>query len=131
QPHSLDFGLALLTTSRPDGLTENGSAPGTPSWMSPEQAAGQLDRIDTRSDIYSLGKILYHLLTGQSPHRLDGQITEVLDRIATEEVRPPREACRKLNGELCAILLKALHRDPEQRYSSAGELARDIEHFRD
>jgi tetratricopeptide (TPR) repeat protein len=129
QPHVLDFGLARLTTTRPDGLTENGSAPGTPSWMSPEQAGGMLDKIDTRTDVYSLGKILYQLLTGQPPHRTDGPIGDVLHRIATEEVRPPRAACPKLSGELCAILLKALHREPEGRYSSAGELARDIERF--
>src|SRR5258705_7262651 len=103
QPPVLDFGLARLTTSRPDGLTENGSAPGTPSWMSPEQAAGQLERIDMRTDVYSLGKILYQLLTGQPPHRLDGPITQVLRRIATQEIRPPREACPTLSGELGAM----------------------------
>jgi tetratricopeptide (TPR) repeat protein len=129
QPHVLDFGLARLTTTRPDGLTENGSAPGTPSWMSPEQAAGQLECIDTRSDVYSLGKILYHFLTGQSPHRLDGPIGDVLHRIATEDVRDPVDAYPKLKWELRALLLKALHRDPERRYSSAGELGNDIERF--
>ena len=131
QPHVLDFGLARLTSTRPDGLTENGSAPGTASWMSPEQAAGELHRIDIRTDVYSLGKILYQLLTGQPPHRRDGAIKQVLHRIATEEIRPPKEACRKLGGEICAILLKALQREPEQRYSSAGVFARDIERLRD
>ena len=65
-------------------------APGTPSWMSPEQAAGRMDRIDIRTDVYSLGKILYQLLTGQPPHRLEGTVREVLYRIANEEARPPR-----------------------------------------
>ena len=129
QPHVLDFGLARLATARPDGLTENGSAPGTPSWMSPEQAGGQLECIDTRTDVYSLGKILYHLLTGQSPHRLDGPVGDVLHRIATEDVRDPVEACPVLKWELRALLLKALHRDPERRYSSAGELGQDIQKF--
>jgi eukaryotic-like serine/threonine-protein kinase len=129
QPHVLDFGLALLTTTRPDGLTENGSAPGTPSYMSPEQAGGLLEKIDVRTDVYSLGKILYQLLTGQPAHRLDGPITDVLRRIATQEIQPPRQAAPKLNRELSALLLKALNHDPEKRYASAGELGRDIQHF--
>ncbi len=129
QPHVLDFGLARLTSSRPEGLTENGSAPGTPSWMSPEQAAGRLERIDTRTDVYSLGKILYHLLTGEPPHRLDGSIGEVLHRIATQEVRPPKKVCPRLSAELCAMLLKALSHDPEARYATAGELGSEIVHY--
>jgi tetratricopeptide (TPR) repeat protein len=129
QPHVLDFGLARLTTTSPDGLTENGSAPGTISWMSPEQAAGRLELIDIRSDVYSLGKMFYQLLTGQRPHRLDGPVTQVLHRIATEEVRPPREVCPALSRELSAVLLKALKHDPEARYASAGELAADIRRF--
>ncbi len=129
QPHILDFGLAKLATGRAEGLTDSGSAPGTPSWMSPEQAGGRLDKIDTRTDVYSLGKILYLLLTGQPPHRTDGPVSDVLHRIAHEEICPPRKACPRLNGELCALLRKALDRDPERRYATGGELARDIEHF--
>src|SRR5262249_46300285 len=79
--------------------------------------------------VYSLGRILYQLLTGHPPHSSDGPVSEILRRIATQEIRHPQEAYPGLNRELCAILLKALDRDPERRYASAGELAGDSNHF--
>jgi tetratricopeptide (TPR) repeat protein len=97
--------------------------------MSPEQAAGRPDRIDTRSDVYSLGKMLYELLVGQPAHPLDGTYRDLMRRVANDPVRRPRELAPKLSRELEAVLLKALDPDPERRYPSAGEVASDIDRF--
>ena len=131
QPHVLDFGLAktfLEGEDRP-AMTMDGDLAGTPAYMSPEQAAGWTDRIDTRSDVYSLGVILYRLLTGRPPHDLSGSRLEVLQRIVQEDARRPRGASEDIDAELEALLLKALSRDPAGRYASAGELARDIDNY--
>jgi len=97
--------------------------------MSPEQAAGHLDQIDTRTDVYGLGVILFRLLTGESPHDLSGTRYDVLRRIAEEEVKRPREINKDVDRELEALLLKALAHDPKDRYPSAGALAQDIENY--
>jgi tetratricopeptide (TPR) repeat protein len=131
QPHILDFGLAksfLEGDSRPP-ISSDGEAAGTPPYMSPEQAAGHVDQIDTRTDVYALGVILFRLLTGESPHDLSGTRYEVLRGIAEEEVRRPREITRNVDRELEALLLKALAHDPKNRYLSAGALAQDIENY--
>ena len=128
KPCVMDFGLAksLLAEGMPEGATEDGEAPGTPAYMSPEQVAGKSERVDTRSDVYSLGVILYGLLTGKHPHGLTGSRYEVLRRIAEEEIVRPRLAAQAIDRDLDALLLKALARDPEERYAAAGELAADL-----
>ncbi len=131
EPHILDFGLAKTSLEGDLELkvSSDGDAPGTPAYMSPEQAAGHVDEIDTRTDVYSLGVILFRLLVGQPPLDVSGTRYEVLRRIAEEDVRRPRDLTRKVDGELEAILLKALAHDPKERYSSAGALAQDIENY--
>jgi serine/threonine protein kinase/Tfp pilus assembly protein PilF len=132
EPHIVDFGLAKALeseTSNDSTLTQEGQYAGTPSFMSPEQAAGDFDRIDTRSDVYGLGATLYLLLTGHTPHDQSGPRYEVLRRIAADEIRPPRRMNVTLDSELESMLLRALAHDPEQRYESSVEFAADIERF--
>jgi tetratricopeptide (TPR) repeat protein len=130
QPHVLDFGLAKAFLERDYALTEpSEEAGGTPAYMSPEQAAGKLDQVDTRTDVYALGVVLFRLLTGDSPHDLSGTRYEVLRRVAEEEVIRPREITKDIHRELEAVLLKALARDPKDRYASAGALAQDIQNY--
>ncbi len=131
QPHVLDFGLAKAFQDEDAALTvsASGDVVGTPAYMSPEQAVGRMDLVDTRSDVYSLGVIAYQLLTGALPHAMTGTRNEVLRRIAGEEPRRPRAAAKGIDGELEALLLKALAQDPDSRYASAGDLADDVDRY--
>jgi tetratricopeptide (TPR) repeat protein len=127
----VDFGLAksLLCNDPNITVSADGEAAGTPAYMSPEQAAGRLDKIDTRTDVYSLGVMLFALLIGEFPHNMSGSRGEVLHRIAEEEVRRPRKLDPKLNKELEVLLLKSLEKNPDRRYMSAGEVAQDIGNY--
>ena len=131
QPHVLDFGLAkaVLEGQADVSVTVQGEVAGTPAYMAPEQAAGRVDAIDTRSDVYSLGVILYRLLIGTSPHDLSGTPYELMRRLVEEEVRRPRDLTKAVDRELEVLLLKALAHDPERRYASAGDMADDIRNY--
>jgi serine/threonine protein kinase len=127
QPKIADFGLARELASE-EGLTHSGAIMGTPSYMSPEQAAGKVGEIGPAADIYSLGAILYQLLTGRPPFR-GASIFETLSQLATEQVVPPHTRNPAVNPDLSAICLKCLEKDPQRRYPSANALAEDLERW--
>ena len=107
-------------------MTRPGSVLGTPRYMSPEQASGDLDRVGPPSDIYSLGAILYCLLVGHAPFP-DGDLATVLDRVRRGIFPAPRRLRRSVDPTLEAICLKAMSTDPGDRQASALELANDLE----
>jgi alpha-galactosidase len=130
QPRILDFGLAKQLENE-DGLamSVDGDVTGTPMYMSPEQAGGNVDKIDARTDVYTIGIIAFGLLTGENPHELTGSYIQVLRRIAEEDVRRPRAVADGIHPDLEVILLKALAHEPAERYPSAGALGDDIRRF--
>ncbi len=136
EPHVLDFGLAKVMagldaepTAEDPMVSVEGELAGTPAFMSPEQAAGRTDQIDTRSDVFSIGVMLFRLLTGKPPHDLSGSRVSLLRRVATEPVRFSAEIRETLGRDLTAMLKTAMAHDPEHRYTSAAEMARDIDNY--
>ncbi|HEY3174463.1 MAG TPA: serine/threonine-protein kinase [Candidatus Polarisedimenticolia bacterium] len=137
----LDFGVAKLLggplagDERSVTLTQTGIHPLTPEYAAPEQVRGE--PVTTATDIYALGLVLYELLTGRRPYGGEGSSRQDLARAACEtEPPPPSEAsdvppraARSLKGDLDAVVLKALRKEPQRRYASAEALARDIGRF--
>ncbi|MGE0481950.1 MAG: tetratricopeptide repeat protein [Phycisphaerae bacterium] len=149
EPRVLDFGLAKVADELPDGdpdaltaMTQPGQFVGSLPWSSPEQAAGESDQVDTRTDVYALGVLLYHALASEFPYRVVGRAADVVDQIRHVEPRSLREAIRTaggdaphrelraaLDGEIETIVAKCLQKDRERRYQTAGDLARDLRRY--
>jgi serine/threonine protein kinase len=106
-------------------LTGAGQALGTPGYMAPEQAEGRLDKIGKVTDVYGLGAILYEILTGRPPFE-GSSIAEVIRKVRDEPSAPPRQSWKEVPRALEAICLKALAKDPRDRFASAAELAGDV-----
>lgn len=124
EPHVTDFGLAKLVGDD-SGLTASGATLGTPSYMPPEQAAGNRSKVNRTSDVYSLGAILYALLTGQPPFRKETVVETMFDVIHTDPT-PPRAINSEVDRDLETICLKCLQKRPGRRYQTAQELADDL-----
>jgi tetratricopeptide (TPR) repeat protein len=122
-----DFGLAKQVGAAP-GQTKTGDVMGTPSYMAPEQAAGNPKDVGPACDIYALGAILYEMLTGRPPFKGASTWDTVQLVIATDPV-PPARLNPQLPRDLETICLKCLHKDPHRRYPTAGELAEDLRRF--
>src|SRR4029077_15426604 len=117
EPHLTDFGLARLVETE-STVTRTKEVFGTPSYMAPEQAAGESRNLTSATDVYGLGAVVYQLLVGHPP--FDGGTTyEPLRMLLETEPRPPRLLNPKIDRDLSTICLKCLEKDPQRRYSSA------------
>jgi serine/threonine-protein kinase len=138
----VDWGLAKVTSqtdpaaeirprrrlgSEESGETAPGSTLGTPAYMSPEQANGEIDRLGPTTDVYGLGATLYHLLTGRAA--FEGGAKDALEKVRRGEFPRPRSLSSVIPRPLEAICLKAMKPDPEDRYAAVAELADDLDRW--
>jgi serine/threonine protein kinase len=126
-PRITDFGLAKFI-ERDDSLTKTGATMGSPSYMPPEQAAGHLDQVGPHSDVYSLGAILYELLTGHPPFRAETAVATMRLVMESDPV-PPRKLNLDVPLDLETICVKCLEKNPVRRYPSANALAEELGRF--
>jgi len=132
-PRILDFGLAKMASdsasdeTEPSVMTVTGQFVGSLPWASPEQAEGRLGELDTRTDVYALGVILYQLLTEEFPYPVLGNAREVVDHIVQTQPQRPSAKRPHLNDEIDTIVLMCLRKERGRRYMTAGALAHDLE----
>jgi tetratricopeptide (TPR) repeat protein len=132
QPKVLDFGVARVTGAdgRPSGLTDVGQLIGTIDYMSPEQATADPRDLDTRSDVYSLGVVLYQLLAERLPYPVQNKpVAEAVRIISEDDPVPLGSVVRACRGDLQTIAAKALEKDKRRRYQSAADLGRDVQRY--
>ncbi len=127
EPHVADFGLAK-SLDQETGFTFTSSVLGSPNYMAPEQASGKIRQLTTAVDVYGLGAILYHLLAGRPPFQAATPI-ETLRQVLDRDAPPPGSSMHGADNELETIALKCLRKEPAARYSSAEELAQDLERW--
>ncbi len=132
EPHVLDFGLAKPADAPRDSvMTATGQFVGSLPWASPEQVEGEPSKVDLRTDVYSLGAILFQLLTGHLPIDVGSNLRLSIDHILFREPQRPSATAggAGIDEELDTIVLKCLSKDRDRRYQSAGELARDLQRY--
>jgi TolB-like protein/Tfp pilus assembly protein PilF len=127
EPHLTDFGLARLTETE-STVTRTIETLGTPSYMAPEQALGNNNQLTGTTDVYGLGAVLYHLLTGHPPFA-GGTTYDTIRLLLETEPRQPRLWNPKIDRDLTTICLKCLEKDPQRRYPSALALAEDLDRW--
>jgi TolB-like protein/Tfp pilus assembly protein PilF len=127
EPHLTDFGLARLVEAE-STVTGTSEIMGTPSYMAPEQAAGETKKLSKATDVYGLGAVLYQLLTGHPPFA-GGTPYEIIKLVLDTDPRPPPLLNPRIDRDLSTICLTCLEKDPQSRYSSALVLAEDLEHW--
>lgn len=124
EPHITDFGLAKIL-EKDSGLTESFAVMGTPGYMAPEQANGRSSQTTTATDVYGLGAIFYELLCGEPPFK-EATPLATMRRVTESEPEAVRRRCRQVDSDLETVCLKALSKEPRQRYASAQCMADDL-----
>ncbi|HVP11357.1 MAG TPA: serine/threonine-protein kinase, partial [Phycisphaerae bacterium] len=129
EPHVLDFGLAKAGFLADMTTSVSAQIVGTPAYMSPEQASGDPSGVDIRTDVYSMGVMLYEALTGEMPYDTDGAMGRILANITAVDPPPPSKINPRIDAELSAIVLKSLQKNKEDRYQSVDALSNDLQHY--
>jgi serine/threonine protein kinase len=125
KPYLMDFGMAR-STDNPSHMTSVGLAVGTPAYMAPEQAIGRSSRVDRRSDLYSLGAVLYALVTGQPPFHAQTPM-DTLKAVVNDQAAPPSQKAPSVRGPLEDLILKCMQKERNDRPQTAKQIADELE----